>query len=169
MIWKRALLLVVLTITGLAVETTILGRATLTGTKPELLLLMTVALAMGEGPAFGAVAGFFMGMATDAVLQLPAGVSALTLTLTGYVVGRIRAQLQHPSAFTPMLMISVATFAGVVFYGGFNFVLGEESLSLARIARHAALAAAYNALLTPFVFPVVRGLAARLRPVGVHQ
>src|SRR5205807_6810732 len=112
MIWKRSLQLFLLTITGLAFETSVLGRATLVGTKPELLLLMVVALAMGEGPAFGATAGFVMGLSTDLVLQLPAGVSALTFTLIGSFVGRLRAQFQTRSAWLPMAMVSIATFVG---------------------------------------------------------
>jgi len=163
MIWKRTLLLFLLTITGLAFETSVFGRATLVGAKPELLLLIVVAVGMSEGPAFGATAGFVMGLSTDLVLQLPAGVSALTFTIIGYVVGRARAQVQSPGAWLPMAMVSLATFLGELFYAGFNRVLGEHFGALS-VLRAAVLAAAYNCLLTPFVFPIVRALAGRLRP-----
>src|SRR5205823_2698683 len=99
---------------------------TVVGAKPELLLLMVVAVGMSEGPAFGATAGFVMGLSTDLVLQLPAGVSALTFTVIGYVVGRMRAQVQAPGAWLPMAMVSIATFLGVLFYAAFNRVLGEQ-------------------------------------------
>jgi rod shape-determining protein MreD len=163
MIWKRTMLLFLLTITGLALETSVLGTATLAGTKPELLLLMVVALGMGEGPAFGATSGFVMGLSTDLILQLPAGVTALTYTLIGYAAGRIRAQVQTPTVWLPMIMVSLATFVGVLFYAGFSYILGD-TFPLTRTVRAAGLAAAYNALLTPFGFPIVRGLGARLRP-----
>jgi rod shape-determining protein MreD len=163
MVWKRTVLLFLLTITGLAIETSVLGTATLAGTKPELLLLMVVALGMGEGPAFGATAGFVMGLSTDLILQLPAGITALTYTLIGYAVGRIRAQVQTASAWLPMIMVSLATFVGVLFYAGFNYLLGD-TFPLSRTVRAAGLSAAYNGLLTPFVFPLVRALGARLRP-----
>jgi len=163
MVWKRTVLLTLLTITGLSIETSVLGTATLAGTKPELLLLMVVALGMGEGPAFGATAGFVMGLSTDLILQLPAGVTALTYTLIGYAVGRIRAQVQTASAWLPMIMVSLATFVGVLFYAGFNYLLGD-TFPLPRTLRAAGLSAAYNGLLTPFVFPIVRALGARLRP-----
>jgi rod shape-determining protein MreD len=162
-IWKRTVLLFLLTITGLAFETSVFGRATLVGAKPELLLLMTVALGMSEGPAFGATTGFVMGLSTDLVLQLPAGVSALTFTIIGYAAGRVRAQVQSPGAWLPMAMVAIATFAGLVFYAAFNRVLGER-FGVVGVARAAFLAAAYNCLLTPFVFPIVRALAVRLRP-----
>ena len=113
MIWKRTLLLFLLTITGLAFETSVFGRATLVGAKPELLLLIVVAVGMSEGPAFGATAGFVMGLSTDLVLQLPAGVSALTFTIIGYVVGRARAQVQSPGAWLPMAIGDVLGDRGV--------------------------------------------------------
>ena len=167
MIWRRSILLSLLTVTGLALETSVMGRLTLFGVKPELLLLMTVALAMGEGPEVGATAGFVMGLMTDLVVPQPQGVYALTLTVVGYAVGRVRAQLQTPSAWLPIGMVFVSTVAGVAFYGSFNILLGQGSIGLVGVIRNAGLAALYNALLTPFVFPLVRGLAAHLRPAGV--
>lgn len=164
MIVRRAFLLGLLTLTGLALQTAVFGQVTLTGTKPELLLLVTVAIAMTEGPGFGAVAGFVTGLFTDAVLQLPQGVSALSFTVVGYVVGRVRAQMQRPSAWLPMAMVTAATFAGVLLYAGIDLAIGQVALPPMRLLRAATLAALYNGLLTPFVFPVVRGLAARTRP-----
>ena len=164
MIWKRTFLLVLLTITGLALETSVLGTNTLLGSKPELLLLMVVALAMAEGAMFGTVAGFVMGLATDLVMGLPQGLTALTYTVAGYVVGRLRSTFQTPVAWLPMAMVGITTFGALLFYGLFALVLGESGLPPLRILRHSALAAAYNGLLTPFLFPLVRGLASRLRP-----
>ena len=62
-----------------------------------------------------------------------------------------------------MAMVSIATFLGVLFYAAFNRVLGEQFGALS-VLRAAVLAAAYNCLLTPFAYPIVRALAARLRP-----
>ena len=115
MIWRRTLLLALLAVTGLALETSALGGMTLNGTKPELLLLVTVALALSEGPLLGMTAGFTFGLMTDVVLGLPAGVTALTYTLAGYVVGRIRMQMQAPSAWMPIAMVAVATLISLLF------------------------------------------------------
>ena len=164
MIARRAALLALLSITGLALQTAVFGQITLTGTKPEVLLLVTVAIAMTEGPGFGAVAGFVTGLLTDSVLQLPQGVTALTFTIVGYVVGRVRAQVQRPSAWLPMAMVTASTFIGVLLYAGFSLALGEPSIEPTRVLRASALGALYNGLLTPCVYPVVRGLAARTRP-----
>lgn len=164
MIARRTILVAALAITGLALETSFFGGLTLSGTKPELLLLLALALAITDGPAAGAAAGFTFGLLTDLVVESPAGVSALTFTLAGYAVGSVRAQLQAPSAWVPTVMISVTTVLAVLFYGGFSMLLGEPSLPASRILRHAVLAGVYNALLTPLLFPVIRGLARLTRP-----
>ncbi|MCA1830216.1 MAG: rod shape-determining protein MreD [Actinobacteria bacterium] len=166
MIWKRALLVTLLTITGLALETSVVGRVTLLGARPELLVVVLVALAMNEGPELGAVAGFVMGFATDLVLQGPTGSYTLTFVLLGYAVGAIREQLQTPSAWLPMSMVLFSTLGAVLFYGAFTAILGD-GVTIGGLLRAAGLASLYNALLTPFVFPVVRALASRLRPAGV--
>lgn len=158
---RRAALVLALGVTGLALQTSMFGGLTLTGTKPELLLLLALALAISDGPVQGASAGFVFGLLTDAVLERPAGVSALTFTLAAYGVGRLRAQLQTPSAWLPTIMISVTTVVAVLAYGGFHAVLGEPIASPLRLVRHSVLAGAYNALLTPLIFPIVRGLASR--------
>lgn len=168
MIWRRAFLLVILGITGLVVETSVLGGATLDGSKPELLLLVTIGLAMTEGPAFGATAGFILGLATDLLLGLPQGISALVFTAVGYGVGRARAQMTAPTAMLPIIMVFGATLGGVLFYGTLGALLGQ-AVTLRALLRHAVLGATYNALLTPFVFPVVRLLGERLRPAGAPR
>jgi len=166
MIYKRTLLIALLVITGLVIETSILGEATLGGAKPQLLLVMTVALAMGEGPALGAGFGFTAGLATDLLTGLPVGLTAITYTIVGVVVGTTRAQVQTPSAWLPAAMEFAATFAGLLFYGGISLLLGVESAGGSALVTHALLAACYSALLTPFLYPLVRGLGARLRPAS---
>ena len=166
MIWKRTVLLALLIVTGLVIETSVLGEATLGGTKPQLLLLMTVALAMGEGPALGAGFGFTAGLATDVLTGLPAGLTAISYTVVGYVVGAIRAQVQTPTAWLPVAMEFAATLGGVLLYGGIALLLGQEAAGGRALPIHALFAACYSALLTPFLYPLVRGLGARLRPAS---
>jgi rod shape-determining protein MreD len=167
MIWRRSLLIALLTITGLVIETSILGEATLGGTKPQLLLVMTVALAMGEGPALGAGFGFAAGLASDLLTGLPAGLTAITYTIVGYAVGMIRAQVETPTAWLPAGMEFTATLGGVLLYGGISLLLGQESIGGRALLIHALFAACYSALLTPFLYPLVRVLGARLRPASV--
>ena len=167
MIWKRTFLLTLLVITGLVIETSVLGEATLGGAKPQVLLVITVALAMGEGPALGAGFGFIAGVASDLLTGLPVGLTAISYTIVGYAVGAIRAQVQTPTAWFPAAMESAATFGGVLLYGGIALLLGQEAVGGRALLLNGAFAAAYSAILTPFLYPVVRGLGSRFRPARV--
>jgi len=53
-----------------------------------------------------------------------------------------------------------------LFYGGIALVVGESVSSGGALVIHALLASCYSALLTPFLYPLVRGLGARLRPAS---
>ena len=167
MIWKRTLLHSILLLTGVLLETSVLGEATLFGAKPPILLLFTVALALGEGPALAAGFGFAGGLLTDLMTGLPAGLTAIAYTVVGYAVGAIRAQLQTPSAWLPVTMEFTATLGGLFLYGGVALLLGQEAVGGRTLVITAVFGACYNALLTPFLYPLVRALAARLRPAMV--
>ena len=136
------------------------------GAKPELMYLVTVILAMMEGPSSGAMAGFSAGMAQDFLLDQPKGITALTLTLVGYVVGMARQYIVTPSPFLPVLLVTGATFAGVLFYGFVAFLLGQLS-GLGFLLQTALLSSLYNAALTPILYPAVRRIteASRARKV----
>ena len=164
MIIRRSFLLLLLLFTGLALQTSLFGTLALAGTKPELLLMVSLAIALVEGPAFGATAGFVLGLGQDLVLELPAGVGALTFTVAAYVLGRIRMQLRSPSAWMPVVLVAVMTFIAMLFYGGFLILLGQAGLDGLFVLRHAGLAAVYNGLLTPLAFPLVRLLTGFARP-----
>jgi len=138
----------------------------LLGAKPELMYLVTVLLAMMEGPSSGAIGGFSAGMAQDFLLNQPKGITALTLTMVGYVVGMARQYIVTPSPLLPVLLVAGATFGGVLFYGFVAFLLGQLS-GVGFLLRSALLASVYNAALTPILYPALRRVteASRARKV----
>ncbi len=164
MIWRRTLLLGMVVVTGLLLETTILGSRTLGGTQPELVLLVVVALGMEEGAAAGAIAGFFGGLASDLLLSLPAGMSSLVFTVIGYSAGALREHYETTTAWLKIVVAGIMTGAGVLAYGAVAVLFGIDGIAPLDLARHAGLAALYSMLLAPFVVPAVRRLAGRLRP-----
>jgi rod shape-determining protein MreD len=164
MIGRRVLLLGLVMMTGLLLETTLLGGMTLGGTQPELVLLIVVALGMAEGPAAGAVAGFVGGFATDMLLDLPKGLSSLVFTSVGYAVGALREHYEGTTAWLTIIIAGLATAAGVIGYGAVSVLFGLDGLVPIEVVRHAGLAAVYSMLLAPFVLPAIRRLGERLRP-----
>ena len=156
---RRTLLLAAVIVTGLLIQSTILADVRLLGARPELMYLLTISFAILEGPSSGAIAGFVAGMAQDFLLNQPKGITALTLTLLGYAVGLLRQYIVTPSPLLPVTLVASGTFVGELFYGLVAFLLGQLDVTALYLVRVAALAAVYNAVLTPIVFPVLRRAA----------
>ena len=166
---RRALAWSAIVVTALLLQSTIFAQIKLGGAKPELLYLVTIVLAMLEGPSSGAIGGFTAGMAQDFLLDQPKGITALTLTLLGYVVGTARQYITTPSPALPTLLVGAGTAVGVLFYGLVSFLLGELSTGFVYLLRVAFLSAVYNAILTPLLFPLIRRIAELSRPARVHR
>ncbi len=166
---RRVLTWIAVVVTALLLQSTIFAQLKLAGAKPELLYLVTIVLAVLEGPSSGAIGGFSAGMAQDFMLNQPKGITALTLTLVGYVVGTARHYITTPSPALPTLLVGAGTAAGLLFYGFVSFLLGELPVGFLFLLRVSLLSAVYNALLTPLLFPLLRRVAERSRPQKVYR
>ena len=156
---RRFLTLTAVIVAALLLQTTVFADVRLLGARPELIYLITIVFALLEGPASGAIAGFAGGMAEDFLLNQPKGITALTLTLLGYTVGLLRQYIVSPSPVVPVVVVGAGTFVGVLFYGLVSFLLGQFDTTALYLVRVAALSAAYNAILTPLLYPLLRRLA----------
>ena len=157
---RRVVVLVAVIVTALLLQTTVFPEITLLGVKPELLYLVTVIFAVLQGPAEGAVVGFVGGLAQDFMLNMPKGITALTLTMLGYTVGLARQYITSPSPLLPAILVAVGTAGGVAFHQAVAFLLGEEESAFGYVAKVVLLTAVYGAVLTPIFFPVLRRAAA---------
>jgi rod shape-determining protein MreD len=166
---RRVLAWIAVVVTALLLQSTIFAQIKLGGAKPELLYLVTIVLAILEGPASGAVGGFTAGMALDFLLNKPKGMTALTLTLVGYMVGIVRHYITTPSPALPTLLVGAGTAAGIIFYGFVSFLLGELSTGFLYLFRVAFLSAIYNAILTPLLYPLLRRVAEHTRRQKVYR
>jgi rod shape-determining protein MreD len=166
---RRTLAWAAVVVTALLLQSTVFAQIKLAGAKPELMYLVTIVLAMLEGPHSGAVAGFSAGMAQDFVLNDPKGMTALVLTLVGYVVGTIRPFITTPSPALPTILVGSATAVGLLFYGFVAFLLGRLPGDVLFLLRVAFLSALYNAVLTPLLYPVLRRVAEASRTTKVYR
>lgn len=166
---RRSIAWLAVIATALLLQSAAFAQVKLLGAKPELMYLITVVLAMLEGPSSGAIGGFAAGMGQDFLLNQPKGISALALTLVGYVVGMVRQYIVTPSPALPVLLVAGATFGGVLFYGLVSFLLGQLSVGFLFLVRTAFLSALYNAVLTPLLFPVLRRITEASRPKKVYR
>lgn len=166
---RRTLAWIAVVVTALLLQSTIFAQVKLGGAKPELMYLVTVVMAMLEGPSSGAIGGFSAGMAQDFLLNDPKGITALVLTILGYAVGTVRQFITTPSPALPTLLVGAGTAAGVLFYGFVAFLLGTLPGDVLFLLRVAFLSAIYNAILTPLAYPVLRLVAESTRTTKVHR
>ncbi|MFI5393776.1 MAG: rod shape-determining protein MreD, partial [Myxococcota bacterium] len=113
---RRVLSIIAIVVTALLLQSTVFAELKLLGVRPELMYLVTIIIAILEGPQEGAVVGFAGGMAQDFMLNQPKGITALTLTLVGYSVGLARQYIVSPSPLLPTILVAVGTAAGLIFY-----------------------------------------------------
>jgi rod shape-determining protein MreD len=166
---RRAISWTAVVLTALLLQSTVFAEITLGGAKPDLVYLATIVLAYLEGPSSGALAGFVGGMSEDFLLNLPKGITALTLTLVGYAVGAFRQYVSSPSPLVPIILVGAATAGGLLFHGLVLFLLSELDVGFGYLARTALLAGLYNAILTPLAFPLIRRVAESSRPKKVFR
>jgi len=161
---RRIIAITAVVVTALLLQSTVFSQLKLLGVRPELLYLVTIAIALLEGPNEGATVGFAGGLAQDFMMNSPKGITALTLTLLGYSVGMFRQFIVSPSPLVPTVVVAIGTAAGVAFYELVSFLLGNFHVTVAYGAKVALLTAAYNAVLTPILYPVLRRITERSRP-----
>lgn len=166
---RRGLLWTLVILVALVLQGTVFAQIKLLDARPDLIYLLTILVALLEGPASGAVIGFAGGMAEDFLLNTPKGITALSLTLLGYAVGLVRQYIVSPSALVPVIMVGVGTTVGLMFNGLVRFLLGQLDNGWGFQLQIALLTGLYNAMLTPFVFPIVRRLAESSRSKRVFR
>lgn len=164
---RRVISLLVVILTSLLLQSTVFAQLKLTGVKPELLYLVTIVVAILEGPQEGAIAGFAGGMAQDFLLNQPKGITALTLTLLGYTVGLARQYIVSPSPLLPMILVALGTAVGTAFYQVVSFLLGQLDQPFSYSAKVSLLTGVYGAILTPILYPLLRRLTEGSRPTRV--
>jgi rod shape-determining protein MreD len=161
---RRIVSVAAVVITALLLQSTVFGQLRLLGVRPELLYLVTISFALLEGPNEGATVGFVSGLAQDFLMNEPKGLTALTLTLLGYGVGMFRQFIVSPSPLVPTIVVAVGTAAGIAFYEIVSVLLGNFHEEAAYGVKVALLTAAYNAVLTPILYPLLRRITEGSRP-----
>lgn len=164
---RRVLVTIVVIVTALLLQSTLFWNLKLLGVRPELMYLITIVIAILEGPNEGAVTGFAAGLAQDFLLNQPKGITALTLTLVGYAAGLARQYIVSPSPLMPTIIVGVGTAAGIAFYQVVAFLLGQLQETLTYAVRVTLLTALYGAILTPIVYPLLRRVIEGSRPTRV--
>lgn len=142
-------------------QTTLFTHLRIDDVAPQVGLVAVLAVAYEDGADSGAIFGFVMGLAIDLFLTTPLGLSALSFAVTGYAVGVFQAGVVRTTPWlAPFLGGIGGLFGGLVFLAAGALVgqpgfLSFESLKIVMIS------AAFDAVIAPLVFPIVRRAARR--------
>jgi rod shape-determining protein MreD len=121
---RRALVAGILLVLAVLVEVTILAPLPFPGATPTLVLVVVVILGSQFGASTGAVCGFVGGVLLD--IAPPAagtiGITALLLTLVGYVAGRFAESDDRPwwsfallsALAAPLVVLAGAALGGLL-------------------------------------------------------
>ena len=125
------------------------------GVQGDLLLLVAIAAGIATGPDRGAAIAFAAGIAYDLMLHTPFGLSALTYAIVAYLVGGLQDSVLRAAWWIPVATATAGSVAGVILYGVFGTVLGEDLIALS-LLRVALIVGVLNTIAAPVVVKAMR-------------
>ena len=163
----RRLVSTAFVLTALLLQTTVVNRIPLPDGRPDLLVLVVVALALVRGPEYGAVLGFVTGLMADVVppADHTVGRLALAYAVVGYAAGLLE-DAEERSVLATVLVVAACSAAAVIAYAGIGALLGDERVTISALRSSLAATVIYDVVLAPFVVPAVSGAARRADPAG---
>jgi rod shape-determining protein MreD len=142
-------------VVALTIQLGIAPSASVFDVHGDLMLLIAIAAGVASGPDRGAAIGFASGIAYDLMLQTPFGLSALTYALVAYLVGSLQDSVLRAAWWIPVATATAGSGLGVILYGVFGTVLGDDLVGLS-LLRTAAVVAVLNTVAAPLVVKAMR-------------
>lgn len=140
---------------ALTLQLAVGSRLEVFGVQGDLMLLVAVSAGLAAGPQRGASVGFAAGLSFDLLLQSPFGLSALTYSLVAYLAGSLQDSVLRAAWWIPVVTAATASALGVILYGVFGTVVGEDLLGLS-LLRIAVVVGLLNGIAAPLLLRLVR-------------
>jgi rod shape-determining protein MreD len=161
----RAAVLLLVLVTAVLLQTALFPHLSIAGFRPDLVLLVTVALALRDGPQTGTAVGFAGGVLSDLLLiETTAGVYTIILVVTGYLAGSLRQHIPPRAVLAPLGVVLASGIAATAAHGVLARLLGDPRFTLELVTGSSLLVGLYNTLLAPPVLLGVFALSSRFRP-----
>lgn len=123
------------------------------GITPNFLLLVTVTIALVQGPAAGCSAGFACGLIFDLLGSGPVGPMILVLSVTGYLAGLLHENMFAEGWLLPITVLGIAALGSEIAYGLILDLLGSGGPVLLTFITKTLPTAVYNTVLGLLVYP----------------
>lgn len=131
------------------------------GGRPDIVVIVVIAIALVRGPVAGALAGFAAGFLVDTLGLGLVGISSLVLVGVGYLVGVWGERMAGRATLRPLAAVAGASMLADLASLAIAVLLGAGSTIETGMISAAVIGAMLNVLLAIAVFPLVRRV---LRP-----
>ncbi|MEJ7585361.1 MAG: rod shape-determining protein MreD [Acidimicrobiales bacterium] len=149
---------------AIVLQTSVVAGLPLAGARGDIVLLVAISAGFESDAERGAVVGFAAGLVFDLLLNSPAGLSALTYCVVGYVVGRFNSSVLRSTWWIPVVGTMVASAFGVLLFAAMDEILGQATVDAARLPTIVAVVASVNGVLSrPMRWVMRRALAPSTR------
>ncbi|MEE9415661.1 MAG: rod shape-determining protein MreD [Acidimicrobiales bacterium] len=165
----NAIRLGLVTTIALVLQTTLFTELRIAGIAPELILALAAISGFVAGPNRGAIAGFWMGLAYDVVLETPLGLAGLAFCLVVYGAGIAGERAFRPTWWFAAGACAVSSALGVIVLAVVGALVGGGGVATGGLISVLLGVALLNALLAPLVMAAVRwgyGRPRELRAVA---
>ncbi len=112
----------------LMVQSTALDAFRLGGVHPDVLWLLPITSALADGPATGALVGFWAGLAFDLVLPTPFGLSALVGSVLGYSTGLATAAVDRRAVWLKPVAALIGAVGADMLFAVLGAILGQQQM-----------------------------------------
>ncbi len=141
---------------AIVLQRTGIGEATVAGVHPDIVMAVVAGIGAYRGREVGALSGFFAGILVDSFTTTPFGLSALVLTVVGYLAGELERFGPDKPVSMRMLTIGAVSLVGQVLYFLVLFLLGLEDPFRAIALEEIVIVAGVNLFISPLVVGAVR-------------
>ncbi|MDQ1705476.1 MAG: hypothetical protein QOF18_1842 [Frankiaceae bacterium] len=164
---RRGLLTTAVVFTALILQAAVVNRLPLPGGRPDLPVVVVVALALVGGPSYGAVLGFAVGLGADVLppADHTLGRLALAYAIVGYLAGLVE-DVEERSVLTTVAVVGIASAVAVILFAGIGALVGDNRITAAAVTRSLGATVIYDVVLAPFVVPLVSGAVRRTQLSG---
>lgn len=155
----RYFILILLFFISLILQSTLFSHLTFAGTKPDLVLILTVFFALLNGPRAGALAGLTGGMLQDLMFGRYIGMNAFAKLIVGYLFGILERKIYKDNILIPMASVFLAAFLNetIIYMLGWasgNLNPAEQGFGgyFSMMSSVILPAAIYTGFLAPFIY-----------------
>jgi rod shape-determining protein MreD len=155
---KQTFKIALLVFVGLVLQIALIARMSLFGSRPDLPLVLIVAVALLKGPFHGELVGFVSGFLIDLLSGGPMGIQAFSGAVIGYCAGFVRGRLYPENLITQAASVFVATLVGKAITSVHLSLLFTDTQFLRISFLGSVLVALINSIFVVIIFWILKKL-----------